>query len=69
MSAINYITNRFISYPLNEIDRNREYKTIQHILHNNKYNPQLLDEFISIRHTTLQTKHEIHTTPPKQKKN
>jgi hypothetical protein len=66
MSAINYLTNRLISYYLNEIDKNHEYETIKHILHN-KYDPKLLDKFISTRNTNLQTQHDTHTTPPKQK--
>jgi hypothetical protein len=30
------LTNRLISYPLNETGKNGEYETIKHILHNNK---------------------------------
>ena len=36
MSAINYLSNCLISYPLKDTDKKHEYETIRYILHNNK---------------------------------
>ena len=61
MSAINYLTNRIISYPLNETDKNQEYETIKYILHNKTYDTQILERLPNYRHNTI-------ITPPYKKK-
>ena len=67
MSAINYLTNRLITQPLNDIDKNKEHDTIRRILHNDKYDPQLLDRTMSTINTKLQIQQNTYTTPTKLK--
>jgi hypothetical protein len=42
ISAINYLSNPLLSYPLKDTDKKQEYETIKCILHNNKYDPHIL---------------------------
>ena len=67
MSAINYLTNRLITYPLNDIDKNKEHETVRHILHNDKCDPQLLDRTMSTVNTKLQIQQDTYTTSTKYK--
>ena len=62
MSAIRYLTSWLITYPLNNIDKKEEYKTTKHILHNNKYDPLLLDKAISTVNTKTHTQQETLPT-------
>ena len=79
LSAINYLSCRLITYPLHDIDKQQEYKTIKCILYNNKYNSHTLDKSINTittklktqktTLTSLQTHHEEQTIQQQQKKN
>ena len=54
-SALNYLSHRLISNPLQDTDKQREYETIKNILHNNEYDPHTLDT--SIKQQQLDYKH------------
>ena len=60
ISAIRYLANSLINYPLNNTDKKKGYDTIKYISHN-KYDPLLLDKVISIINTKSRTQQE---TPP-----
>ena len=65
LSAINYLTNRLLTYSLN-VNRNKEHETIRHILHTNKYDPQLMAKNISTTNIKLQTTHTTQNSPTKK---
>ena len=64
-SAIRYLANRLITYPLNNDDKNDEQKTIQHIIRNNGYNPIQLDNKTTTINTKTQSQHEYQTQKTK----
>ena len=65
-SAIRYLANWLITYPLNNDEKNEEYNTQQHILCNNRYNPIQLDNIITSINTKTHSQHQSQTI---QKKN
>ena len=61
------LPNWLLTYPLNDVNRNKEHETIRHILYTNKYDPQLLTKTVSTINTKLQTTHATQNSPKKQK--
>ena len=55
MAAIMYLANWLITYPLNDMNKNKEYDTIKQIMCNNKYDTQNSDEIFSSINTKIQT--------------
>jgi hypothetical protein len=47
LSAIRYLANRLLTYPLVDIHKTHKYETAHHILHANKYHPSTLDKVTS----------------------
>ena len=56
------LANRLINYPLNNDDKNEEYKTIKHILCNNRYNPIQLDNITTSINNKTHSQHQSQTT-------
>ena len=54
-ATIRYLKTRLTIYPLDDKDKETEYNTIKQILHNNKFNPNIMDTFIE-KQTTQKTK-------------
>lgn len=53
LSAIRYFANRLITFPMTDTYKTRECNTIQHILPNNKYHPNISDRtYFPQRETT-----------------
>lgn len=69
MAAVRYLANRLITYPINNGDKMKEYSTIKQILHNNKYDIQVLDKVISTINTKIhaQIKNGTQNTQTKLK--
>ena len=70
-SALNYLSHRLISYPLQDTDKQREYETIKNILHNNSRHIHKTTttrlQTQQITHTPSQTQHEGEITNRREK--
>jgi hypothetical protein len=62
--AIRYLITRLTTYPLNDKDRDKEYNTIKHILHTNKFNLNILDTFIKKTKSTKKQNNNIRHSKP-----
>ena len=63
MAAIRYLTNRLVTYPMNNTNKKKEYHTVKQTLLNNKYDAKILDKIISTKNTEIQEqKEQVNTT-------
>ena len=67
LSAVRYLANRLITYPLTHTHKTHEYETICQILHTNKYHPSILDKIISSINTKKHTSQDTSQTKHKNK--
>ena len=69
-AAIRYLANQLVTYPLNNMNKEKEYDNIKQILINNKYDTQILNRTIKTLNTKTTTRHNSPTTltQPKMKR-